>query len=282
MPIYFTPLSAQADVVSAAQTFYRQFFVSGGPIVWFILLPMSIVMVYLAIDLLVATRRNRLLPSGLSTEIATHAVRHGLWSLPTRLAGRSDLISNALLSALEQGRTADNSAQKLQQRAGEALQESGLRLSRKTQWLQVIGTIAPMVGLFGTVYGMICAFHLLGQGSEGPRYELLADSISVALVTTFWGLLIAIPAQFFYSGFQTRIETLAGQAALETEMLLERLCEKGVIHAAVPAVQQPVPDRTVETEAPVRSDRSGPFIRRKSRRAHTAAPRPMMKRSAEV
>ena len=50
-------------------TFYRQFFVDGGPIVWFVLLPMSIITVYLAIDLLVTIRRDRLLPSGLVGEI---------------------------------------------------------------------------------------------------------------------------------------------------------------------------------------------------------------------
>jgi hypothetical protein len=50
---------------STAQTFYRQFLCAGGPIVWFVLLPMSVVTVYLAMDLLMSTRRKRLLPAGI-------------------------------------------------------------------------------------------------------------------------------------------------------------------------------------------------------------------------
>ncbi|MHC4469142.1 MAG: MotA/TolQ/ExbB proton channel family protein, partial [Planctomycetota bacterium] len=64
-----------------------------------------------------------------------------------------------------------------------------------------------------------------GQGTEGPRYELLAEAISVALVTTFWGLLVGIPALFFYGMFQTRIEAFISEAAIETDSLLGRIIE---------------------------------------------------------
>ena len=56
---------AQTPGAEGAGTFFERFFVAGGAIVWFVLLPMSIVMVYLAADLLVTIRRSRLLPPGL-------------------------------------------------------------------------------------------------------------------------------------------------------------------------------------------------------------------------
>lgn len=221
---------AASDMVNPAEqgrTFYRQFFIAGGPIVWFVLLPMSVVAVYLAIDLLFSTRRKRLLPGGVASDIATDAVIHGHTLLLSRLAGRSDLISRAILRAIEQARHIGGNAQSIRQFAAEALQERGMQLMRKAQWCQVIGSVAPMVGLFGTVYGMIRAFNLLGQGTEGPRYELLAEAISIALVTTFWGLLVAIPALFLYGFFQTRIESLVSEAAMETEAVLGRLLKEG-------------------------------------------------------
>lgn len=275
---------AQAASQSAAETFYRQFFVSGGPIVWFILLPMSVLMVYLGIDLLVTTRRNRLLPAGVSTELATLAVRQGVNALAGKLTGRADLISQSLTAAVRQASSQDASIHKMRQSAAEALQESGLRLSRKAQWLQLIGTIAPMVGLFGTVYGMICAFNLLGRGTEGPRYELLADSISVALVTTFWGLLVAIPAQFLYSFLQSRIESLVSEAAIETDVLIGRLHEHraGTAKDGLPKSITPERVDTGDSKpAPKAAGQDAP-ARGKDRRLQLIVQKPMMKRRSRA
>ena len=153
--VFTSPFAFAEPASEAASTFYRQFFVSGGPIVWFILLPMSIVTVYLAVDLLVTVRRSRLLPPGLSSKIAAHAMRYGAGSLVPRFAGQTDLISRSVLRAIDQGRQLGGSVESIRQYAAEALQERGLQLMRKAQWCQIIGSVAPMVGLFGTVFGMI-------------------------------------------------------------------------------------------------------------------------------
>lgn len=218
--------AAQVSGGDSAATLYQQFFISGGPIVWFILLPMSVVTLYLAVDLLITIRRSRLLPPGRTSEIVTQAMRHGVHSLFSWLSGHNDLLSRSVLRGLEQGRQLGGSPQSVRQFVAEALQERGLQLLRKAQWCQIIGSVAPMVGLFGTVFGMIRAFNLLGQGGEGPRYDLLADAISIALVTTFWGLLVAIPALSFYGIFQSRIEGFVSEAAMETDALLGRLYEE--------------------------------------------------------
>jgi biopolymer transport protein ExbB len=218
---------AGTDAAESGRTFYRQFFIAGGPIVWLVLLPMSVAAVYLAIDLQISTRRKRLLPAGIASDIATDAVLHSRTLLLTKLSGRTDLISRAILRAIEQARQMGGNAHTIRQFAAEALQERGMQLMRKAQWCQIIGSVAPMVGLFGTVYGMIRAFNLLGQGTEGPRYELLAEAISIALVTTFWGLLVAIPALFLYGFFQTRIETILSEASIETEAVLGRILRDG-------------------------------------------------------
>lgn len=219
----------QVDAAQAAKTAFQQFFVAGGSIVWFILLPMSIFTVYMAIDLMITIRRSRLLPAGLGSEIAACVLQHGINALPARLSGRPDLLSRSILRAVDRSRQLGGSAESIRQYTAEALQEEGLGLMRKVQWCQILGSIAPMVGLFGTVYGMIVAFNLLGQGSEGPRFELLADSISVALVTTYWGLLVAIPALSLYGVFHTRTEVFVSEAALEIEAILGRILDNGQI-----------------------------------------------------
>ncbi len=273
--IAYSVLAAADD--SAAQTFFRQFFVQGGPIVWFILLPMSIIIVYLALDLLVTIRRKRLLPAGIATEIATHALRNGPASLSNKLVGRKDLLSRALLRAMDQGRQMGASSEMIRQLTAESLAENGMHLMRKAQWCQIIGSVAPMVGLFGTVFGMIGAFHLLGQGTEGQRYELLADKISIALVTTFWGLLVAIPALFLYGVFQTRIEAFVSEASLEAEAVLARIFANGNAKG-FKVVAQPQPQQQATAAKPnqakVPQQPKGTFIRRKQKRLKSQTPKP--------
>jgi biopolymer transport protein ExbB len=88
------------------------------------------------------------------------------------------------------------------------------RLLRKIEYLNIIGNVAPMIGLFGTVYGMILAFNKLRSLHGVPNPGELAWGISVALVTTFWGLLIAIPALSVYAISRNRIDGAAAECQL--------------------------------------------------------------------
>lgn len=77
---------------------------------------------------------------------------------------------------------------------------------RSIQYLNVIATIAPMVGLLGTVSGMIGAFQTIASGGMG-KPELLAGDIGEALITTATGLTIGIPAMIFYFVLRNRLDS---------------------------------------------------------------------------
>lgn len=77
---------------------------------------------------------------------------------------------------------------------------------RWIQYLNVIATIAPMVGLLGTVSGMIGAFQTIATGGMG-KPELLAGDIGEALITTATGLTIGIPAMVFFFILRNRLDT---------------------------------------------------------------------------
>ena len=218
--------TAGAASVPSAETgvsLYHHFFISGGPIVWFVLLPMSVAVVYLVIDLGLSIRHKRLLPADLASLMAAHVAQYGIVGLAERFSRRPALISRAVIRAFGRSQQFHSGAESVRQFAAESLQEIGQNLLRRAEWCQIIGSVAPMVGLFGTVYGMIQAFNLLGIAEGQPAYDQLAGAISVALVTTFWGLLVAIPALFFYSIFRSRIEAYVGEAAVETDVLLGQL-----------------------------------------------------------
>lgn len=205
------------------KTFFFQFVVAGGPIVWVVLLPMSVITGYLAIDLAFSIRRKKLLPPGTAARIAAAAKNPGPGELPAKLKDSTDLLSRALSAAITRSKQAPDRHQQLPRLAADALQAQGMHLLRKVEWCNIIGSVAPMVGLFGTVFGMIKAFNLLGISGGQPRPDQLAAAISIALITTFWGLLVAIPALAMGGIFRARTETLLAQAAIELETLLPQI-----------------------------------------------------------
>jgi biopolymer transport protein ExbB len=100
---------------------------------------------------------------------------------------------------------------KIKESVEEASVEQMSKLMKPIDYLSIIGASSPMLGLLGTVSGMIKAFHTMGaQGMGKP--ELLAANIGEALITTATGLVIAIPAMFFFfffkKGFQKTLATL--------------------------------------------------------------------------
>lgn len=106
-----------------------------------------------------------------------------------------------------------------------ALEESGkdqvARLYRSTEGLSLIVTVAPMLGLLGTVLGMVGAFNTLGSSSGGfAKPDELASSIAVALITTVLGLVVAIPVSAVLVYFRNRIDSVTGEIAAMTEELL--------------------------------------------------------------
>ncbi|MBL9141173.1 MAG: MotA/TolQ/ExbB proton channel family protein [Phycisphaerae bacterium] len=108
-------------------------------------------------------------------------------------------------------------------RSGEQMaDELVVRRFRRIEPLNVLGQVAPMLGLFGTVYGMIVAFMTISAMGGTADPVALASGIGTALVTTFWGLIIAIPALSAYAVVRNTIDASSAEAAREVELILAR------------------------------------------------------------
>ena len=210
--IALTAKTPSADTQS--QTFFHQFIIAGGPIVWFILLPMSLIMVYLAVEYSITISSKKLLPTGLAETLKNSIRNGGTKELTSQLNTNSDLLSTALASSLKKAKTDWFRVPHL---INESLQEQAMYLLRKIEWINLIGNVSPMVGLFGTVFGMIKLFNTIVLAKGKPEPAALAGGISVALVTTFWGLFIAIPALTIYGIFRNKIESLVSDALTESD-----------------------------------------------------------------
>ena len=114
-------------------------------------------------------------------------------------------------------------------------EETAKRL-RKVDFLNVVGQLAPMAGLFGTVYGMILAFQSIVSAGGNADPVLLAGGIGTALVTTFWGLVVAIPALMGYAVIRNRILNASEEVIAEVTKLI-RPFDADLRKASAPAAK---------------------------------------------
>lgn len=232
-----------AAAAGQSQTLFEQFVVAGGPIVWLVLLPMSLVAVYLAVEYCLSIRRERLVPRGVGGGIIEQMQRFGAGQLPAKIAEQDDFVSTAVVRAINKG---GGDWFRMRNLLFESLQEQALRLGRRIEWLNLIGNVSPMVGLFGTVFGMIKLFNAIVIAGGQPQPAQLAEGISVALVTTLWGLFIAIPSLAIHGVFANRIETLLSDSMAEAENVLTEM--RGSLKKPS-AAQQPKPKQMIREVA---------------------------------
>jgi biopolymer transport protein ExbB len=109
------------------------------------------------------------------------------------------------------------------QRAMELANEDvTMEMEHRTTYLATVGTLGPMIGLVGTVYGMILAFRVIAMEGSSPQASQLAEGISTALFATLEGIALSIPAIYFYALFRNRIARLSLEVGMTAETLLEQ------------------------------------------------------------
>jgi len=215
------PARAAEEGAAPESTSIIEMILHGGPLIimiWLAIVATSIIMVTFIIQLFLQVRRQSLAPKPLVAAL-DESLRAGNFqeAWETCKANPKTYIASVLGGALERiGRGKD---------ATEAsLIELGIRESQafktRNSYLSVIGVISPMIGLLGTVIGMMGAFAVLGQsGVSDPRK--LAMSIGEVLLATASGLFIAIPAFIFYYYFRNRINDATVYADSELNHLVE-------------------------------------------------------------
>jgi biopolymer transport protein ExbB len=110
----------------------------------------------------------------------------------------------------------------------EVADDENMRLEHRLSYIALIGTISPMVGLLGTVHGMVRSFGVIAQSETQPKPSQLAGGIETALVTTLVGLLLAIPAIAVYNLLRNRMARLVLEVGIISEGLMSRFETVGV------------------------------------------------------
>lgn len=172
----------------------------------------SLAMVTLIIQNFISLREKTLLHSEQMPELLDMMLKKKVKTALIYCRKHPSMFSNAFGAGLERCLDGEEiNFDKVQESVEEASVEQMSKLMKPIDFLSIIGATSPMLGLLGTVSGMIKAFHTMGTSGMG-KPELLAANIGEALITTATGLIIAIPAMFFFfyfkKGFQKTLATL--------------------------------------------------------------------------
>lgn len=177
---------------------------SGGKTVW-VQVALSILGLGVGIERLVNLRRGTVVPHGLA-EKADRLWRSGQFAELDKLARQDKSVLGQVIGTIVQHRTLP--AEQVSMLAGDVASREMRRHIQKCYPIAIVATLEPLLGLFGTVVGMIAAFDVVALAGSMGNPAILADSIAVALITTEVGLAIAIPALFLYHYLKGRASVL--------------------------------------------------------------------------
>ena len=219
------PMLLAQDGQPAGKGFFEIIFSGGivGIMIIVLLLTLSVLSAYLIIDHLLTVRRKDLMPEGLGENVRQSLLNGNLAEAQTACRENPSFLSFVLMHGISELEFGWNSVEKSVE---EALAEQSARLFRKIEYLSVIGNLAPMVGLLGTVIGMIVAFQNVASTQGTASAPQLAEGIYQALVTTVGGLLVAIPSIGAFAVFRNRIDQLVAEAAFQAQHVFSPLRRK--------------------------------------------------------
>lgn len=230
---------------SAGETFAGAFFVSrvvgpdgqrhidvfGTMLLWILLL-LSVLSIGMIGSMALTNQRKAFVPAGVKGELRKVLAAGRLREAIDLTAAEQSHLSRIINPALRDLAQGSASAMRALEQAAD---EQATQRLRRIEYLNILAQVSPMIGLFGTVWGMILAFRsiVLAGGSADPVQ--LAGGIGTALTTTFWGLIIAIPALAAYAIIRNKIDQFATEAERTAEDLLNEYKPKPAPKAAQPA-----------------------------------------------
>lgn len=197
---------------------------SAGGVVMIPLVLLSVITLALILVYLITLRRGSVAGRRYMTTAETLLSKGDLMGLMAVSSRHRDIVAvimnRVLAFAAESPSASDEQIREIAQTEGS--RESSV-LNQRIAWLADIATIAPMLGLLGTVFGMIRSFSVMANDVAASRPMLLAEGVAEALVATAAGLVIGIPAMAAYAWFRGRVQGMISEMEGATSLLLAKL-----------------------------------------------------------
>jgi biopolymer transport protein ExbB len=227
--------SSAAEAAAKKPLAFFQIVFSGGPLGianMLALIALSLTAAALAFDNVMLVRKSQVIPPGLSEDVRRLVSDGQIQQAAAQCKQQPSFLSFVVQRGLAE---IDSGWAEIEKALEDATAEQAARLFRRIEYLSVIGNIAPMVGLLGTVTGMLLAFKQVADTEGSAGAAQLADGIYQALVTTVVGLLIAIPSLGAFALLRSRVDQLVAEAAYAALHALSPLKrQQAAIAAPVP------------------------------------------------
>lgn len=207
------PSTADSETATDAPDGIWQILTAGGPIGVLIML-LSIGAVALIVEHVMTIREPVLMPPDLADQVRGMLTKGQIGPARQLCRDTPSLLSFVFEAGMSE---VDGGWPAVEKALEDATADQSARLFRKIEYLSVIGNIAPMLGLLGTVVGMIFAFREVATTQGAARAADLANGIYLALVSTVEGLIVAIPSLAAFAVFRNRVDQLVAEATYVTQ-----------------------------------------------------------------
>ncbi len=188
--------------------------VQDGGFVGWIIMALSVIALALVLVHLRQIRRGALMPAALVESLEKALTKGDMADAMhlTRDPVNASMLAHVVGAGLARQMASPMGVFEVRTAMEDAGREEVARYQRSLEPLSLIAAVSPLLGLLGTVLGMVGAFDTISDGGSA-QYAQLAGSISMALVTTLLGLSLAIPCVAAHSWFRNRVDGLASEVA---------------------------------------------------------------------
>jgi biopolymer transport protein ExbB len=180
---------------------------------------LSIAMIAFIIEHFINVQRGKIIPPEIIQELEVFFEEEDYEGALQFCEANPGFVTNILAAALPR---MSQGFEAMKETAMEIGEEEAVNLQIKISFLSLSAGLGPMLGLFGTVWGMIKAFNKLASMKGAANAASLATGISLALMTTLLGLLIAMPSLLFYFFFKNRVTRIILEAGVVVSEFVDR------------------------------------------------------------
>ena len=184
-----------------------------------IFLVMSIVLVALVVRSLLAVQKNNFIPEDLIQGVDTSLGEKNAQAAVEIVRADESFLGQVVAAGIDKLPNGREAALEAMQIVGES---ETMKTDHLLSYLALIGNIAPMVGLLGTVQGMVKSFAKIASSTATIKPSELAGGIEQALYTTLFGLFLAIPAIVIYNMLRNRVQRFILDAGTQSEEMLDK------------------------------------------------------------
>ncbi|MEW6741125.1 MAG: MotA/TolQ/ExbB proton channel family protein [Planctomycetota bacterium] len=209
---------AQPKGTTTSTVTLGEIFKGGGWIGW-VIVGVSMLGLGLAIDNSVNLRREKLAPPEIIDEVEALFEAGDYQEAIELCEAEPNVFTNIVAAGLPK---LNSSFEAMEKAIGDMTEEEAIKLHQRVGWLSFIANVSPMLGLLGTVWGMIISFKTIADLKGNATPEDLATGVYQALITTLFGLLVAIPITLVYVLFRNRVIRTLIEIAAMVEDLFER------------------------------------------------------------